>query len=354
STRSCISSATAAARVDCHAPERASPPGTGMDGSDDQVELVRRSGLFDPAWYVREYPDVATLGIDPVEHYLKVGAALLRDPCEYFSTRYYLRANPEVAAARINPLVHYISRGRGERRAPSPGTLSARDFAHEIDIIVTVHDALADTKACLGSIRDRRDGCRGRVIVVNDGSGVETTRWLREFCGANAFDLIEHDRDFGYTRSVNTGMRASTAPYVLTLNSDTIVTRGWLRGLLRCIRSGERIGIVGPLSNAASWQNVPELRDASGEVAVNQPPDDLDPDSMAQLVARVSQRRYPRTPFINGFCFMVARDVIDAIGYMDEENFPLGYGEENDYCIRAAEAGFALAIADDAYVFHAK
>ena len=39
---------------------------------------------------------------------------------------------------------------------------------------------------------------------------------------------------------------------------------------------------------------------------------------------------------------------------MDEENFPIGYGEENDYCIRAADAGFTLAIADDAYVFHAK
>ena len=83
-----------------------------MDGSDDQVELVRRSGLFDPAWYVREYPDVATLGIDPVEHYLKVGAALLRDPCEHFSTRYYLRANPEVAAARINPLIHFSCAGQ--------------------------------------------------------------------------------------------------------------------------------------------------------------------------------------------------------------------------------------------------
>ena len=39
---------------------------------------------------------------------------------------------------------------------------------------------------------------------------------------------------------------------------------------------------------------------------------------------------------------------------MDEENFPVGYGEENDYCIRASDAGFRLAIADDAYVFSFK
>ncbi len=51
---------------------------------------------------------------------------------------------------------------------------------------------------------------------------------------------------------------------------------------------------------------------------------------------------------------MIKRDVIDTIGIMDEENFPIGYGEENDYCIRAGDAGFELAIADDTYVFHAK
>jgi len=59
-------------------------------------------------------------------------------------------------------------------------------------------------------------------------------------------------------------------------------------------------------------------------------------------------------PFVNGFCFAIKRAVVDAIGYFDEESFPDGYGEENDYCLRAADAGFELAIADHAYVYHAK
>jgi GT2 family glycosyltransferase/glycosyltransferase involved in cell wall biosynthesis len=324
------------------------------DIADDPIGLVRRSGLFDPAWYLRQYPDVASLGMDPIEHYLKVGATLLRDPCQHFSTRFYLKANPDVAAASLNPLIHYISRGRRERRAPSPGTQSPVDFAPRVDIIVTVHEALAYTKACLTSVRDRRDDCVGRIIVVNDGSGRETTGWLREFCRTAPFELIEHGRNLGYTRSLNAGMRATTAPYVVALNSDTLVARGWLRGLIRCIESKPGIGIAGPLSNAASWQNVPDLRDASGEFAVNELPEGVDHEAMARIVARTSRREYPRMPFVNGFCFMVTRAVIDAIGCMDEVNFPLGYGEENDYCIRAVDAGFSLAIADDAYVFHAK
>ena len=41
------------------------------------------------------------------------------------------------------------------------------------------------------------------------------------------------------------------------------------------------------------------------------------------------------------------------ISYMDEINFPTGYGEENDYCLRAIE-GFSLAVADNLYVYHSK
>ena len=46
--------------------------------------------------------------------------------------------------------------------------------------------------------------------------------------------------------------------------------------------------------------------------------------------------------------------MIDAVGLLDEERFPSGYCEENDYSQRAREAGFELAVADDAYVHHAK
>ena len=321
-----------------------------------QLTLIRNSGLFDENWYLRRYPDVAALDIDPARHFLDVGALLGRDPGPGFSTRYYLKANPDIAAEAVNPLLHYLERGCSEGRAslPVPHSTSGTDFAPRVDIVIPVHNALADVRACLASVRGRCDGCHVRVIVVNDGSDARTTAWLDAFCRESSLELIHNARNLGYTRSVNVGLRVSTAPYVVTLNSDTIVTRGWLRGLLRCIHSAPGIGIVGPLSNAASWQNVPELRDESGGFAVNALAPGMTADTMAALVARVSRRAYPRTPFVNGFCFMIARPVIEAIGLMDEDSFPLGYGEENDYCIRAADAGFELAIADDTYVFHAK
>jgi GT2 family glycosyltransferase len=62
----------------------------------------------------------------------------------------------------------------------------------------------------------------------------------------------------------------------------------------------------------------------------------------------------PYVPLIHGFCFGIKREVIDTIGFLDEDNFPRGYGEENDYCFRASDAGFLLVVATHTFVFHAK
>jgi hypothetical protein len=84
-----------------------------------QILLVKSSGLFDEKWYLDEYPDVAAGGTDPVEHYLRFGAAEERDPSAQFSTQFYLRNNPDVAADGVNPLVHYIKFGKAEGRLTS-------------------------------------------------------------------------------------------------------------------------------------------------------------------------------------------------------------------------------------------
>jgi len=57
---------------------------------------------------------------------------------------------------------------------------------------------------------------------------------------------------------------------------------------------------------------------------------------------------------LNGFCLAIKRTLITDIGIFDEEAFGEGYGEENDYCLRAVKAGWQLAVADDTYIYHAQ
>ena len=89
----------------------------------DEIDLIRRSPLFDADWYCRRYPDVIRLGLEPAVHFARIGAALGRDPGPGFSTRHYLTRYPDVAAAGGNAFVHYLRRGRSEGRAPHPAAV---------------------------------------------------------------------------------------------------------------------------------------------------------------------------------------------------------------------------------------
>ncbi|MBP1805034.1 glycosyltransferase [Rubellimicrobium aerolatum] len=331
--------------------------GTARERDEEARARIAGHPLFDEVWYAARYPDVAVSGLGPAEHFLRLGAALQRDPGPAFRMAEHLARHPEDAADGLNPLLRPgfdgpPEPGRGPVAPPAPAS-------ERVDVIVPVHNALEDVRICLRALVRAPTGFQVRVLVVNDGSDAATADWLRAAVASMgtatvAFELIEHPESRGYTVAVNAGLRASTAGHVVTLNSDTIVTPFWLDALVRCLRSAPGIGIAGPLSNAGGWQNVPRLRAADGGFAINALPSGLGPDGMAALVARASARLYPRVPFVNGFCYMIRREVIDRIGLMDEAAFPVGYGEENDYSIRARDAGFALAVADDAYVFHAK
>ncbi len=76
--------------------------------------------LFDPAFYLSSYPDVARGGMDPLAHFLRWGVSEGRWPNPLFDTRYYLAANPDVAARGENPLFHFIRQGAAEGRNPNP------------------------------------------------------------------------------------------------------------------------------------------------------------------------------------------------------------------------------------------
>ncbi len=239
-------------------------------------------------------------------------------------------------------------------RASIESAFPIKSRAVAADIVVCVHNALEDVRRCLASVAEHTDA-RHRLIVVDDASDPACRDELRRFAEANpGIDLIRNDARRGYTKAANQGLRQSTAELVVLLNSDTIVTPRWLEGLIECAFSDPRIGIVGPLSNAATFQSIPQLRDADGGWATNPLPVGWEPHQVADALVNIAPRAFPRVPQVNGFCFAVKRTVLDAVGLLDEDGFPDGYGEEIDYCFRATKAGFALTLADHVYIHHAK
>ena len=97
----------------------------GIDPLDHYIERGAKEGcnphpLFDTTWYLTMNPDVRSANMNPFEHYIETGGREGRDPHPLFSSKWYLEQYPDVATAGLNPLVHYITAGAKERRSPHP------------------------------------------------------------------------------------------------------------------------------------------------------------------------------------------------------------------------------------------
>ena len=229
-----------------------------------------------------------------------------------------------------------------------------REKIHCLDVIVPVFNALDDVKKALHSLQEHGGSLLNKTIVINDGSDSQTSSWLQSFCATyKGAELIENEKNIGYTKSINIGIKESSSQYILLLNSDAAVTKGSLEKIIAAFDQSPKLGIVGAWSNAASWQSVPDLH-ASGGWATNNWLLEENHEWLSEIVAKWAPDVRPRMPVINGFCFAIRRRVIERIGYFDEVSFPRGYGEEDDYCIRARLAGYELGVAENAIILHAK
>ena len=224
-----------------------------------------------------------------------------------------------------------------------------------IDIIVCVYNALKDVKLCLSSILDNFE-VGHHLIIVNDSSNLETSEYLSALAdGDSRITLLINEINLGYTKSANIGLKRGTGELRILLNSDTVVCKDWALKLYDASNSSE-IGVVGPLSNAAGSQSIPNPRGKSGSNSIiNQLPNKYSIKDMDKFCEEVSlSNNFPIVPLVHGFCFGIKSDVLNAIGFLDEVNFDRYYGEENDFCFRAANAGFNFIVATNTFVFHRK
>lgn len=283
--------------------------------------------LFDDGVSVRNNPDFAYFAHGGWDHpYRKRLGDIVRGP----------------AQSPAAPLRAKTARRRGDGEARSA------------DIIVCVHNAPADVAACLAALERTRTE-KTRLILVDDGSAEETAALARDHARRRPEDiLIRHEEAQGYTKAANAGLRRSDRDYAILLNSDTIPAAGWIEAMLLCGESDAAAGLIGPLSNAASWQSVPEVVGRDGDFAVNDLPAGWSIEDLGALCASLSRGAAVDAAVLNGFCLAIKRAVIEKTGYLDDALFPQGYGEETDYTFRAADAGFSCLVATGAYVFHAK
>jgi GT2 family glycosyltransferase/2-polyprenyl-3-methyl-5-hydroxy-6-metoxy-1,4-benzoquinol methylase len=218
-----------------------------------------------------------------------------------------------------------------------------------VEIVLPVHGGLDVARRCLTSLMAAHGRQPWHLTVIDDASpDPAVSTWLREVAALYPdVSVIANMRNLGFVATVNLGMRLAGRRDVVLLNSDTEVAGDWLDRLRQAAYRGPRVGTVTPFSNNATICSFPRFCEA------NALPAGQTVDALHALFARTHDGHSLEVPTAVGFCMYIRRDCLDETGEFDARSFGAGYGEENDFCLRASARGWTHLHALDAFVYHA-
>jgi GT2 family glycosyltransferase len=230
------------------------------------------------------------------------------------------------------------------RRSPEPRSAGGA-FQRKIDIVIPVYSGVEDTVRCIRSVIDTV-GDRAEIIVIDDASpDPAMAPQLERIAAAGEITVLRNPRNLGFPATANRGMLLHPDRDIVLLNSDTEVFGNWLDRLQAAAYSAPDIASVTPLTNSGSIASYPDSEHPDSSTA--------EAEALDRLAADINGGVTIDIPTAVGFCMYVRRDTLDQVGLFDTDLFAKGYGEENDFCLRAAEAGWRHVLAADIYVRHA-
>lgn len=325
--------------------------------------LLEKSEYFDAKWYYNEYPDIADAGVKAEEHYIKSGHIEGRLPGPLFDEEFYLSQIRGPIPRDLPPLIHYELHGRYQGSEPTrqlDANIWWKNFKemglpekpeqiiHDIStktvtIVIPIFNGASFLRNCIDSVLKLRGAYE--VILIDDYSDeVEIPELLNYYATQSKVSIVRNTENLGFTKTVNKGIREASGNDIIILNSDTVVPKALIKNLKCAAYSQDRIGTVTPLSNCAGPFSI--FTESAGSL------ESASPSELTRLLSQGIQLESLEVPTGHGFCMYIKSTVFDSIGYLDEEAFPRGYGEENDFCFKAHLAGWKNIVDPRTFVFH--
>lgn len=184
-------------------------------------------------------------------------------------------------------------------------------FDKKVDIVIPVYNAIHLTEECIRKVYERTDW-PFHLTVIDDASNKRANEILQSLQAEFGFDLLVNKKNHGFAASVNKAVKNGSNPYIVLLNSDVLVTDGWLSKMLLAIEDDPRNQIVNPATNNTAQINI-NMYPGYSYLAMN------------KALETYSERRYPEI-MPTGFCYMVKRKLFKQLGYFSP-NF-IQFGEE--------------------------
>jgi|GEM_PF-1718817 len=209
-------------------------------------------------------------------------------------------------------------------------------------IIIPCLNQLDFTKECVISIFEFTEE-PFELIIIDNGSSDSTADYLTQLSKKHKnVKTIKNKSNLGYAAACNQGLKAARGEWIVLINNDVVVTRGWLSRMIRTANEFEHAAVLGPLTNYVVGQ----------QQIVDVPYSDI--EEMHEYACEIAVKNAGKTLETNriiGFCMLVKSELIRTIGGFDLL-FGVGNFEDDDLCLRTTIAGFKVIICLDVFVHH--
>jgi GT2 family glycosyltransferase len=257
--------------------------------------------------------------------------------------RFPLAGAAEIDASDRAAEISIPARHRGRRAQRAEAKADRKTL-----IAIPVYRGFRSTIDCVRSVLTHR-GPDEEVLVISDASpDPNLVAELKRIAQRKAIMLTLEETNRGFPGTANLAMReaAERGLDLILLNSDTLVAAGWVGNLRRAVYSAADIGTATPFSNSATILSYPSSN------GVNAAPTQLDVDELAAAFANVNGDTTVEIPTGHGFCLYIRHECLVETGALREDIFAQGYGEENDFCMRARHLGWRHVAATGVYIGH--
>lgn len=226
-------------------------------------------------------------------------------------------------------------------------------FKPEISIVIPVYNQAAKTVACMASIRASTTTPYEIIWVDNNSDDKNYTIIRKQATRPRVHcKLVRNPTNMGFIKATNLGIKESEGPIIILLNNDTEVFPGWEKRLIRPLQRDLKAGACGPVTQSKiAWQEAANL---NRRWDLGLPPYDKNNGKYADILAKKFGDKYVDIGALplSFFCCAIPRRIFNELGLLDE-NFSIGLGDDDEFCMRMRYAGYRLFLSVGVFVYHA-